>query len=301
MNYDEWACSLSTKNVGAPKINNFRTIYTQPELKAKFLEFLTHVYHLYPEQDLHAVIDELRKQYDSDSEIYEHLLQAAPSLKPFLQNITYGLPALKEQKKVIKEQTTDLLGARRQIKGYLEIGTPGRYVRELQDSLKIDGPVYVMNDYNPGFSPNDIIEREALAPSGVYLPLKGYCPIPPQVKEAGGVDLITMYIGLHHSPRERFGAFVRSIHDTLRPGGRFVLRDHDVTDTNMECFVGLAHDVFNAGLLVPWSENAKEVRFFLSYENIVKALQSVGLRHMGPTLAQDGDPTKNLLAVFQKV
>ena len=63
MNYDELACSIGTKNLGSPKINNFRTIYTQPELKAKFLDFLTHIYHLYPEQDFHAVIDELRQQH----------------------------------------------------------------------------------------------------------------------------------------------------------------------------------------------------------------------------------------------
>jgi hypothetical protein len=58
--------------------------------------------------------------------------------------------------------------------------------------------------------------------------------------------------------------FVRSIHRVLRPGGIFVLRDHDVTDVRMDRLVALAHTVFNCGLQQPWSVNENERRHFVS-------------------------------------
>ena len=53
-----------------------------------------------------------------------------------------------------------------------------------------------------------------------------------------------------------------SIARMLRPGGIFILRDHDVTTPQMHAFVSLAHAVFNAGLGVSWEINAKELRHF---------------------------------------
>ena len=37
-------------------VGNFRYIYSNPELKREFLDFLTNVFHLYPEQELHETV-----------------------------------------------------------------------------------------------------------------------------------------------------------------------------------------------------------------------------------------------------
>jgi hypothetical protein len=116
----------------------------------------------------------------------------------------------------------------------------------------------------------------------------------------GEMDLVTSYIGLHHAPRERLEGFVRSIHEALRPGGVFVLRDHDVTTDTWDTFVALAHDVFNAGLGRDWAWNDGELRFFRSVAYIEGYLEDRGFTRIGPRLAQDGDPTRNLLLAFER-
>ena len=86
----------------------------------------------------------------------------------------------------------------------------------------------------------------------------------------------------------------------LRPGGVFVLRDHDVTTPQMDAFVSLAHSVFNAGLGVPWEANRAELRHFAPVAEWVKRLAAVGLHDSGKRLLQAHDPTDNVLMAFTK-
>ena len=118
--------------------------------------------------------------------------------------------------------------------------------------------------------------------------------------EHASADLVTCYIGLHHAPPDGLEAFVRSIERIVRPGGVFVLRDHDVTTPEMDDLVSLAHTVFNAGLGLPWSENRRERRHFASIEKWVQRLESIGFVDLGRRLRQANDPTDNLLLGFRK-
>jgi len=59
-------------------------------------------------------------------------------------------------------------------------------------------------------------------------------------------DLITVYGGLHHLPKERRNKAHEKIYALLKNGGSFVLREHDVQDDEMFMFVSLIHAVFNA-------------------------------------------------------
>ena len=110
----------------------------------------------------------------------------------------------------------------------------------------------------------------------------------------------TCYIGLHHAPLDRLDAFVASIARVLKPGGRFVLRDHDVTDEYMRAMAALAHAVFNAGLGVPWETNAQELRHFRSIDAWVELLDRHRLVPIGPRLLQAHDPTLNTLLCFRR-
>jgi hypothetical protein len=87
----------------------------------------------------------------------------------------------------------------------------------------------------------------------------------------------------------------------LRPGGLFVLRDHDVPDAAMERFVALVHTVFNLGTGARWAENAAEPRYFNSLAHWVALLEQAGFVDSGARLLQPNDPSANTLMAFRKL
>ena len=174
-------------------------------------------------------------------------------------------------------QTLELLGAKRDIDGYVEIGSTGRYASDLRKHLRFTGPLVLVNDVAPSNSPVDIVERGQLGKLGSFVPLNDYAPIPPASVPDASVDLVSCYIGLHHIDPPRLDGFIASIARVLRPGGTFILRDHDVTSPEMHTFVSLAHTVFNAGLGVSWEVNRKELRYFTSVAEWSRRLGAAGL------------------------
>lgn len=56
-------------------------------------------------------------------------------------------------------QTLTLLGSQRNINGYFEIGSPGRYISHLRHSIQSSGEIVLMNELAPGYGPGDIFER----------------------------------------------------------------------------------------------------------------------------------------------
>ncbi len=277
---------------------NFHTIYNDPDLKKEFLLFLTNVYHLYPENKFHDLISQAVTKLRTDKEIYLYLQEHISDIKPFLSELTYAIPALSTQKKEIADQTMNFLGRRKKVNGYLEIGTPGRYIGELEDRLTIEGPIYLVNVTKPSMGPVDIAERGQLFPIGEYLPLADYNPI---LAPVNSFDVITNYIGFHHCPLPKLDAFVESVSRSLRKGGSLILRDHDVNSREMNAMVSLAHDVFNAGLMEKWENNENELRYFRSLNDWIVFLEARGFKKTGSSLYQKGDPTKNALMEFVKV
>ena len=114
------------------------------------------------------------------------------------------------------------------------------------------------------------------------------------------LDVVTCFIGLHHAPKDRLDGFVRSIVRVLRPGGMFILRDHDVQTPEMDSFVSLVHTVFNCGIKVSWEENDEELRHFSSIGHWCRYLTERGLTDDGHRLLQAKDPSANTLIKFVK-
>jgi SAM-dependent methyltransferase len=278
---------------------NFRAVYLDPDQRDEFFLFLQNVFHLYPEAEFHQIIIDLVKKDSTDAQIYLALLERLPSLKPTLGDLTYALPALRKQKVEMSRQTLEFLGADPHADGLLEIGSPGRYVSALKPRMRITGPVYVVHDHEPSFSPEDVMERGGLAKMGQYIPQGNYDPFTPRVPERS-LDLVLNFIGFHHCPLDRLDGFVGSIHSSLRPGGRFILRDHDVDRPSRWSLVALAHDVYNAGLLISWEETHKQVRLFRSLRDWTDYLNARGFKRSEKAIAQAHDPTKNLLVEFTK-
>src|SRR5678815_2203224 len=106
-------------------------------------------------------------------------------------------------RKEMARQTLELLDGRRAFDGYVEIGSTGRYVSELRKHLNFTGPLVLVNDLAPTYSPVDIVERGGLAKLGTWVPLADYAPIPATAIADTSVDFVTCYIGLHHIPPEK--------------------------------------------------------------------------------------------------
>src|SRR5262245_50486214 len=66
---------------------NFRRIYLDPELRARFFLFLRNIFHLYPEEKFSGLILELCQTLKTDEEIYRALLKRIPEIKPALAGV----------------------------------------------------------------------------------------------------------------------------------------------------------------------------------------------------------------------
>ncbi len=276
----------------------FQSVYASDASADAFYRFLQNVFRVFPEDRFHTLIKETCAR-GGDEAVYRAIQERLPSIKPPLADLFYAVPSLWRQKEEMARQTLELLGERRRIDGYVEIGTTGRYVSELRKHLAFSGPTYLVHEVPASNSPADILERGGLAKIGEYLPLSGYAPLDARIADAS-CDLVTCYVGLHHMELEKLGPFLRSVHRVLRPGGRFIVRDHDVRTPEMFTFVSLAHTVFNCGLGETWETNRDELRFFVSVDEWVKRLAEAGFRDGGKRLYQAHDPSDNVLMLFEK-
>jgi len=279
--------------------SEFKAIFSDTVWSDRCYLFLQNIYRIYPEDKFHYLILQLCEKYSTDKEIYEQLQKQLPTIKPFLSNIRYALPALFKQKNEMAKQTLQLLGDKK-INHYVEIGSMGRYVNALRKKREINGSIYLIDDKQPTYSPVDIMERGQINKLGHTFLLNNYDPISENQISSNSVDLVTCYIGLHHCPLDKLNAFARSIGRILKTGGSFIVRDHDVTTPEMHTFVCLIHTIFNAGLNIPWSENASELRHFTSIDKIVSLLKEEGFLFSGKKLLQNHDPSLNTLMEFVK-
>jgi SAM-dependent methyltransferase len=279
---------------------NFRRVYGDPALRDRFFLFLQNIFHLYPEVRFHELITELSEKYATDREVYAALLERLPKIKPKLGAVTHAIPSLNKQKDEMTRQSLELLGPHPEVNGYLEIGTTGRYVSSLDAQVRMKGPTYLLNDVAPSYSPADMVERGSLRKKGHFLPLGNYDAFAGTQIPEQSLDLVTNFIGFHHCPDEQLAGFVGSIQRVLRPGGRFLLRDHDVDGESQWALVALAHDVYDAGLFLPWPVNHGQVRRFRSIPEWSEYLEAAGFQGSERRLAQAHDPTRNLLLEFVK-
>ena len=280
--------------------SNFHAIYGNPALRDRFFWFLQNVFHLFPESKFHQLIIDALAEHPGDEGIFRAVQAQLPDIKTVGSELTFALPALAKQKAELTNQTRLLLEAdgRDRYENYLEIGTTGRYVRSLKAAIPLEGAVFLMNDIEPGTGPIDVLERGQLEQVGEFQSLGNYDRV--DLPEES-LDLVTNFIGFHHAPLDRYEDFIDSIRTALKPGGRLVVRDHDVDGPTMDSMVALAHDVFNIGVWLSWEDNAAELRHFRSKEEWTEILGKLGFERDDLMLAQSHDPTDNILMSFKKV
>lgn len=280
---------------------DFHVVFGDTRLRDGFYAFLQNIFHLYPEDRFHHLVAEAAEELDDEAAIFRRVQERLPEIKPFLSELTYALPSLRIQKAEMSRQTLELLGDRKAIDGLVEIGSTGRYVSDLRQHIDVRGEIVLVHDKEPTMGPVDILERGQLGVLGRFVPMGEYDPISKSAVKDASVDAVTCYIGLHHIEPEQVRPFLRSIHRVLRPGGIFVLRDHDVKTEEMNAFVGLAHTVFNIGLGETWAFNEAERRHFAPVDTWVERVEAVGFEDSGARLLQERDPSLNVLMAFTKL
>lgn len=281
--------------------SNFKLIYTNNKLKNEFYKFLKNVFNLYPENKFHKLIHDTTIHKSNDHEIYTTAQSKLDDISPLFSSFRYQLPALMNQKEEMAKQTVNLLGKGVTFNGYLEIGSSGRYLDYLEESVTINGKRYYADGKDPGYSITSMIDRGQINKGATYIPLANYKTKYSEIIPAKSLDLVTIYIGFHHCPFELRIPFISSIRDTMRIGGKLILRDHDCETEEQKTLVALAHDVFNMGTNESWEYNSKEIRNFYSLDFICEFVEKIGFKFNEKTLFQDGDPTKNALMVFTKI
>lgn len=290
---------LLKQKLNMSNMSEFKAVFSDKVWSDKFYRFLQVIFHLYPEDKFHHLINETIKEEVSDEIIYKKIQANLPKIKPFLSELTFALPALKKQKKEMSNQVLQLLGNKKNINGYLEIGSTGRYISELRKHISLSGKVYITNDFEPSNSIADIMERGQISKIGKFFSLNNYQPI--TEIEAESIDLITCHIGLHHCPHELLDGYIKSIYNSLRKGGQFIIRDHDVKTPEMATFVSLVHTVFNLGLNVSWETDNSEFKSFKSIDQWSKILTSYGFKDSCTRILQKNDPSDNTLVSFTKL
>lgn len=282
-------------------VGNFRYIYSNPQLRDEFLNFLINVFHLYPENELHEALTRLCRSNETDQQVYEALQEEMSDIRPFLGAIRYAIPALKKQKAVMADQTLMLVDPNARYDGHLEIGSTGRYIGILEDRLDITGDVFLLHTEEAGYGPEDMVERGQIAKIGTHIDMGDYSTEFASIIPANSLDMVTVFIGFHHCPIPKRREFISSVRSVISPGGTLILRDHDVYNEDVWRMAALAHDTFNAGIDESWRFNSDELRNFYSLRFIIEYIEDLGFKHGGQLHFQPGDPTRNGLTAFTKI
>lgn len=234
----------------------------------------------------------------NDKGIYEQLRNRIGEASPSgFQQFAAKLTSLSTLKRDLADQVKEVMGDTTNIDGYMEIGYPGRMIRPLKGKFTMTGPKIVITDKERA---SDLIECGGTRPYQKFIELGDYTPIDESVP-SNSLDMVTCFIGLHHAPKEKLDKFVASIQRVLKPGGSFILMDHDAHNEKMKKLCNVVHSIFNATFGVSPEEESAEIRHFESLQHFTNLLDSHGLvRKTWRPPMREGDSSKNCIVRFVK-
>ena len=287
--------------------NHFSRTYSNAEQREYFRSFYSEVLRLVPADKMHQIVEDIVRENpeDSDAQIYAKLVEPVKKIRPGIFKLLtqYAPNVISNQRKVLSSQTVSLLNDKDEINGYLDIGTSGNYFKSFAKKFPgpVKGPKYLISDMKPSiFNPGDILQRGQLLRNFVHVQNEDFLPISDKYIPSESLDLVTMYVGLHHTPKEKLSGFIASINRVLREGGVFILRDHD-KNNKTEPYMHLAHMTFNLAAGVTAGAEAQELRNFLSIDDWIEILEQHGFSAGEERLLQEGDPSENTMIRFTKI
>jgi SAM-dependent methyltransferase len=232
------------------------------------------------------------------------MIDNASAITPKLQ-FYYQIRALTHQKNILSGQICQLLSSTKKIDSIVEIGTPATYIASIKDRVEVNGKVYVIHDKKRS---SDVVQSFRFNPFKKFLgydefvELNNYDPISEDIIPSNSVDVIICVIGLHHIPQEKLDPFITSIRRILKPNGQFILRDHNVINSDVESIVYAAHSVFNVIMNQDSLETElAEYRNFQALDYWIQLVERIGFKVSPERLVQQGDPTFNTMIKFTKI
>ena len=282
------------------KESPYRALFSQETGMRKEIEaFITNIFMQVDAEKLFTLMDDILADPSlPDTGVFPILRSRVKEAKRgWLPTLVASFSSLRQLQNQLAEQARDLLGEQ-PFQGYLEIGYPGRMIRPLRAKLSLSGKMIVAH---PEQSLSDYLQTGIPSPVDQFVPLNDYEPISAENVPSESVDLVSLFIGLHHIPEEKLVPFTRSIERVLRPGGCLILMDHDAQSTKMQSFLSLIHSIFNAGTLASVAEEKSEYRNFQPLTHWIDLLEKNGLVWDGqkPSIRK-GDPSLNSLIILKK-
>ncbi|MBN9229435.1 MAG: hypothetical protein BGO90_01430 [Legionella sp. 40-6] len=278
-------------------VNHFKKINAHD-----FGGFLTTVLHRVDVPKLFSLLEDIMSYCDTHEEIYTQLCKRMGEVMPNpftdFQRILGSLSAIKED---LTAQAHALIFQQRKVcDGLVEIGYPGRFVRDFKGKFKVTGKIVAVYE-QPSIT--DYIQTGIPRPYDEFVHLDYKAPSLASLPD-NSADIITCYVGLHHFPEDKLSAFLNDVRRVLREGGHFLLVDHDVVDEQSYSMAFMAHTIFNAVNGVPVEEELSELRNFRSMEEWKACLDAHGLACAltGPDvpLIRHQDPSRNRMMSFTK-
>ncbi|WP_165485067.1 FAD-binding protein [Legionella rowbothamii] len=282
--------------------NHFKAIMSNEETKTKFAGFLKNVLHRLDSDKFFVLLEDIMQYNDSHEEIYQELARRLPEIAPgTLGDLSRILDSLSAIKTDLAEQAHSLLPQEmKTINGLVEIGYPGRFVNGFKQHYKITGEIVAVYEQQ---SITDYIQTGFPRPYDRFEQLDYNHPNLANLKD-NSADVVTCYVGLHHFEDAELEHFLDEVRRVLRPNGRFLVVDHDVTDEETMSMAHMAHTIFNVVTGVSLEEEMKETRKFHSMDHWRQKLQEHGLGYAvdGPDvpLVRNGDPSRNRMVSFTK-
>lgn len=279
----------------------FKLVFGSPELKKQFNDFLRNIFMQLDETKFDTLITSILAKNLSYEETYQELFSRIGEARHgTMKGFVEKMRSLRVIKDTLGGQIQQLLCKNAKVDGYLEYGYTGRLIRQMkkQAGIEIGGHRAVVNDKE---RVTDYIEAGFPRPYNQFVKLNDYAPVTPEVQPQSR-DLVTCPIGLHHIPEAKVKPFLDSISDIIRPGGSFVVRDHDVCTRELDALVSVVHSVFNAATGENLQTEMAEERHFKSVANWVKIVEEHGFKYEGQKpITTLGDSTDNALFRFTKL
>lgn len=303
--------------VSTHRTDSFRKLLASPKLRQQFMDaFLVEVFNIRSNKEVqqHMATAAWHSSNKCDNDIYcamqESLAKRAGPISQ-LTGVWSQVRQLADQKKELVRETVSVLarlGKIGQIHNYCSIGDHGKLVLPLRKALDMRGRVWIAHDVNGSETDvGAVLERGAVKGSevGEFVHID-YANIRGEGRDLRGVpdgacDLVTMNQGLHHLPPDRIMSFLAAVRRVLRPGGLFIVREHDLdAEGKLTPMLDCAHMVFNALTGVPANLERDEIRGFRPVLQWRQVIEAAGLRDTLLYEMQPHDPTLDVMMCFYK-